>query len=206
MSTLQEPPLVVSAPSMTERAPFAITANAFLKMLEAEVFGDDERLELWDGWIYEKMAKTQAHAIAANKANRALFGVLPAGWFPSNENPIKLAMERVPLPDLVLLRGEPDDYRLPPEPRDIGLIVEFSMSSLKHDTGIKLAAYAEAGVPAYWVLNLVEHVIQVFERPVPTGRRYESSHVYPVGQSVPLRLDGVLIAEIPALDLLPVAG
>ena len=206
MSTVQDPPPAVSTPSITERLPFVITSSVFLKMLDAEVFEDDDRVELWARRIYEKMAKTQAHAIAANKANQALVRVLPVGWFPSNENPVKLAAKRVPLPDLVILRGEPDDYRLPPEPKDVGLIVEFSLTSLKHDTGEKLAAYAEAGIPAYWVLNLSEDVILVFERPVPSERRYESSQVIAVGQSVPLRLDGVIVAEIPALDLLPIRG
>ncbi len=204
MSTVQEQPVAISpSTDLAEQSPYLVTSEAFCKMLEAEVFADEDRVELWDGRIYEKMAKTQAHAIAGNKVNLTLVRVLPAGWFPGNENPIKLAEKRVPLPDLVVLRGDPDDYGRPPEPGDIGLIVEFSLTSLKHDTKVKLAAYAQAGVPAYWVLNLVDNLVQVFERPVTAERRYESSQVFAVGQSVPLRLDGVLVAEIPAADLLP---
>ena len=39
-----------------EDRPFAITADLFLSMIEAEVFPDDARVYLQDGRIYEKMA------------------------------------------------------------------------------------------------------------------------------------------------------
>lgn len=205
MSTVQEPPPAVPAHSTPGMSPFVITAEVFLKMLEAEVFGDEDRVELWDGRIYEKMAKTQAHAAAGIGVTMTLVPILPAGWCLSGENPVALGPELTPLPDFAVLRGGRDDYiARRPGPADVGLIIELSLSSLKHDTGAKLAAYAEAGNPAYWVLNLLENVIEVFERPVPAERRYESSQVYAVGQSVPLRLDGVLVAEIAAVDLLPV--
>ena len=47
-------------------------------MLEGEVFPKEARVGLWDGRIYEKMAKTQAHAIAGNKVNLDA-GPHPAG-------------------------------------------------------------------------------------------------------------------------------
>ena len=213
MSTVRYAP--ATAPVAPEIAPpvpedvtlHMISATTFGLMLEAEVFPEDSRIELWDGRIYEKMAKTQAHAVTGNLVALELARVLPAGWFLGSENPLTINQGRIPLPDLVILRGTPKDYlyRLP-LPADVGLIAEISVTSLRFDTGAKMAGYAAAGIPVYWVLNLVENVILVFEQPILTERRYESSQTYAVGQSVPLRLDGVLIAEIPALDLLPIRG
>ena len=213
MNTVSTAPTVIPAATVPQPAvpeevtPYLISAATFGRMLQAEVFPDDDRIELWDGWIYEKMAKTQAHATAGNKTNRVLTRTLPAGWFVGNENPVTIQQVRVPLPDLVVLRGEPDDYlnRLP-SPADVGLIAEFSLTSLKYDTGAKLAGYAAANIPVYWVLNLIDNVILGFERPLPAERRYESAQTHTIGQTVPLRLDGLLIAEIPVLDLLPVRG
>ena len=213
MSTVQDAPATASrvdepATLVPENAsPHWIDATTFGRMLDAEVFPEGARVELWDGRIYEKMAKTQAHTVSGNKTNRVLTRTLRTGWFVGNENPVTINQQRVPLPDLVILRGEPDDYNgRRPSPADVGLIAEFSVTSLKSDTGFRLVGYAEANIPVYWVLNLIDNVVLVFERPVAVEGRYELAHTYSVGQSVPLRLDGVLVAEIPALDLLPVRG
>ena len=212
MSVLQDSPTTIDEPEAAIAIPlefehYLISAGVFRRMLEAEVFADDDRVELWDGRLYRKMAKTQAHAVAGNLASLVLGRLLPEGWFLGSENPVTINQGRVPIPDLIILRGLPKDYiHRSPTPGDVGLIVEFSLTSLRFDVGAKLAGYASANIPIYWVLNLVENLILVFERPVPSERRYESSQVIAVGQSVALRLDGVLLAEIPALDLLPIRG
>ncbi len=210
MSTVQDAPITTATPNATitvpeEVRPYLISAATFGRMLDAEVFPDEDRVELWDGQITTKMAKNKPHWLSSNKTYFALTRVLPPGWHAGNENPIGLNQKRVPLPDLILLRGLFDDYiDRDPTPADVGLIVELADSSLRYDTGAKLAGYAEAGIPAYWVVNLVKNVIQTYAEPVPTERRYVQEAVYTVGQAVLLRLDGTLVAEIPAVDLLPV--
>jgi len=188
-------------------SPYSISAEAFRRMIDADIFADDDRVELWDGWISTKMAKKRPHNLASNKVSFMLGRVIPPSWIVGNENPIQLNQARVPLPDLVLLRGGFNDYvDRDPAAIDVGLIIELSDSSLRFDTTTKLAAYAEAGIPAYWVVNLVKNLVQTYEAPIPAERRYDREMVYAVGQAVPLRLDGVLVTEIPALDLLPIRG
>ena len=204
MSTVEAPPMM-AATDLSELTPLLIDAVTFGRMLDAEVFPDDVRVELWDGRIYAKMAKTQAHAVAGNLTALCLTRALPDGWFPGGENPVTINQQRVPLPNLVVLRGTPKDYiDRRPEPADVGLVVEFSLSSLRSDIGPKLAGYATANILAYWVLDLIKNVVLVFERPIPAEGRYESIQIIAIDQTVPLRLDGILIAEIPAIDLLPV--
>ena len=208
MSTVQEAPptgITAGTPGRAEIRPFSFDAATFGRMLDAEVFNDEVRVELWDGQVYEKMAKTQAHAVAGINATMTLARVLPPGWCLSPENPVALGPKSTPLPDFAVLRGRGNDYvARRPAPVDVGLLIALSATSLRADTGTRLAGYAAAGIAVYWVVNVIENVVLVFERPVPAEGRYESSATYAVGQSVPFRLDGVPVAEIPAADLLPV--
>ena len=207
MSLIEAPTAFVEgAPSGTSRrTAYSFDADSFFAMIEAGVFKPDDRVELWDGWIVEKMAESQPHVGAGIKVTMTLVPLLPPGWCLSPENPVALGLKRVPLPDFAVLRGRGDDFsRRRTESRDVGLLVELAFSSLKDDLGPRLAGYASAGIPVYWVLNLVDSIILVFERPVPAEGRYETSQTYALGQSVPFRLDGVPIAEIPAADLLPI--
>ncbi len=197
-------PAPVEVPDGPGGSPYLFTTEDFDRMIEAEVFPIEARVELWDGRIYEKMAKLQPHVVSGNKLNLALFLALPPGWFPGGENSITLGQDKVPLPDMVVFRGRPDDYN---ERRagvaDIGLVVELAWSSLKSDLGTRLAAYAEAGIPAYWVVNLVDGSIHVHATPVPAERRYASVVIHKPGESIPLILDGVEVARIAASEILP---
>ena len=211
MSTAPTIPAVIPAASVPEpradeeATPFSFTAEAFERMIDAGIFDDADRAELWDGQVCAKMAKTQAHASASINMTMTLVPLLPPGWCLSGENPIALGPKLTPLPDFAILRGRGQDYvSRRPTPDDVGLIVELAVTSLQADLGFRLANYAAAKLPVYWVLNLVDNVILVFERPVLAERRYEVAQTYRLDQSVPLRLDGIVVAEIPAVDLLPV--
>ena len=209
MSTVQDPAVLVTDDEspLTTMVPFLLRAEAFHQMIDSGILRPEDRVELWDGRIYEKMAKTQAHAASGINVTMALAPVLPRGWCLSTENPVALGPKTTPLPDFAVLRGKGGDYtRRRPAPGDVGLLIELSLSSLKADTGFKLAAYAGANIPVYWVLNLVENLVLVFERPIPSERRYESTQTFTLGQSIPFRLDGVLVTEVAALDLLPDQG
>ena len=203
MSTALERSPVEATPT-SEEVPYLISTEEFYRMLEGEVFPREARVGLWNGWIYEKMSKTQAHAVAGMKTQNALMRILPVGWTLSGENPITVSPNRAPLPDLIVLRGQPDDYiDRRPVAADVGLVVEFSMTSLKFDTGSKLVAYASTGIPAYWVLNLVDGVVLVHSDPIPSEGRFASVATVKRGESFPFFLDGAQVCLIAASDLLP---
>jgi Uma2 family endonuclease len=56
-------------------------------------------------------------------------------------------------------------------PSEAHLIVEVSDSSLDYDRGEKAQLYAACGVPEYWVVNLVERVVEVHREPATDGYR-----------------------------------
>ena len=184
--------------------PYLFNAEQFSRMVEARVFPRELRLELWDGKVYEKMAKLRAHSLAAAKFLEALGRIKPAGWYLNLEESISLDTGKVPLPDVVLIRGQPEDYRDGHATNsDVGLLVELSYTSLRDDTGPKLAGYARAAIPQYWVANLVANVLIVHRDPVPEESRFATVETYPHGESAPLILDGVEVARIAVSDLLP---
>jgi Uma2 family endonuclease len=51
------------------------------------------------------------------------------------------------------------------KPTDVLLIVEVSDSSLRYDRETKLRAYARNGIKEYWIVNLIDDVVEVFREP-----------------------------------------
>ena len=77
---------------------------------------------------------------------------------------------------LELIRGEmrPRSYMARgPRPDDVLLVVDVSESSLAYDRGEKLALYAEAGVPEYWVVGVGAEAVHVYREPRSSGLRRE---------------------------------
>ena len=129
---------------------------------------------------------------------------MPPGWFASFDNSITLGPDRSPFPDVAVLRGKPDDYlHRRPDAADAGLLIEMTDEILGNDVGRKLVAYAEAGIPGYWVLDLDADAIRVHTNPIPSEGRYASVATVGLGESISFTLDGTTVGPIAASDLLP---
>ncbi len=61
--------------------------------------------------------------------------------------------------------------------------------------------YGRAGIPIYWIVNLVDRLIEVYSDPRPDG--YATRTDYLPGQYVPVVLDGKVVGQIAVDDLLP---
>jgi Uma2 family endonuclease len=57
-------------------------------------------------------------------------------------------------------------------------------SSLGYDRGRKARLYAECGVPEYWIVNLVEHLVEVHRS--PSAGQYQQVTAQPKGSRVRL--------------------
>ena len=73
------------------------------------------------------------------------------------------------------------------------------------DRADKGRIYARAGVPIYWIVNLIDRQIEVYEQPSgpTTAPAYAKATTYRVGDSIALVLDGASIATFAVQDLLP---
>jgi Uma2 family endonuclease len=56
----------------------------------------------------------------------------------------------------------------------VALLVEVADSSLAYDLGEKKAAYARAGIPEYWVVDLRHDVVVVCREPLRYDATYSS--------------------------------
>jgi Uma2 family endonuclease len=92
----------------------------------------------------------------------------------------------------------PGDY-LAAHPSAAHLIVEVADSSLPIDHGLKAKLYAESGVEEYWVVNLVDGLIEVHTEIV--GGSYV--RITPVRRGSVLQLRSFPDVELRADDILP---
>ena len=81
------------------------------------------------------------------------------------------------------------------------MLVEVSDSSLSDDRALASEVYGPAGIPVYWIVNLVHRRVEVYADPGPGG--YGSTAVYAEGQAVPVVIDGHPLGQIAVADLLP---
>ena len=92
--------------------------------------------------------------------------------------PVALDDESAPEPDLAVVPGARADYRASHPPRP-ALALEVADSSLDFDREHKGSLYARAGVQDYWIVNLIDRVLEVYRDPgqdpsAPYGWRYRS--------------------------------
>ena len=112
--------------------------------------------------------------------------------------PFALDEHSEPEPDIAVVPGGPFDY-LDDHPTSALLVVEVSETSLSHDRGRKLAAYARNDVPEYWLFDLTARRLEVYRQ--PAGETYASRQVLTRSEAVtPLHAPDALI---PIAELLP---
>jgi len=208
-ATVTETPTATAAPAgLPEGVPYRLTAADYFRMVEEDIIPYDRRVGLWRGQLYEKMAKKLRHAGSQNLSLLALMRILPEGWCLWSESPILVDDFSAPLPDLCVVRGNPNVFTRrgsSPKLNEIGLVVEVADTSLRKNLTETLQTFARAGLPCYWVVNLVALRVEVYSGPEVAGEvaRYATSAFFEPGTAVPLMLDGHEVGRIPAGDLLP---
>lgn len=182
-----------------------VTVAEFHKMLADGVFADGEPVELREGYLVTKMPHNTPHWSATHKLNKRLTRVAPPGWEPVSQLPITLA-DSEPEPDGCLARGDEAKFSAgKPTAADVGFVVEVADSSLRDDRVYSARMYARAGLPVYWIVNLIDRQVEVYTEPDPAADppAYRTRTDYPDGQDVPVVLDGVSVGTIPVAELLP---
>jgi Uma2 family endonuclease len=134
------------------------------QLVERSFFRPDERLELLDGLLLVKEPQSSAHMTAVRLVEEALRVAFGAGWDVRTQGPIALDPRSEPEPDVSVVRGSPRDYR-EAHPTSPVLVVEVALTSLRLDRTCKCRAFARAGVPEYWIVNLVDRALEVHREP-----------------------------------------
>jgi Uma2 family endonuclease len=175
------------------------------RLIDLGAFDEDEPLELIGGHLIVAEPKGSPHAAAVGMAGDALRSALPPGWTVRIQDPVALDEESVPEPDVAVVRGRHADYGHA-HPTRPALIIEVAETSLRFDRIEKGSLYARAGIVDYWIVNLVDRVLEVYRDPgadvtAPYGWRYMS--VERVAAPNAITLIGVPATPIPVVTLMP---
>ncbi|MCS4116227.1 Uma2 family endonuclease [Salinibacter ruber] len=149
-----------------------ITVEEYHAMGEAGIFSEDDRIELIDGHLVTMPPIGPAHSHSVNDLadlfNQRLYSFDRPPARVSVQNPIHLGEYGEPQPDLVLYDPEvPRDRHI--QPGDTFLVVEVAESSVEYDRDVKSELYGRAGIPEYWVVDLVRETVVGFRRPEGEG-------------------------------------
>lgn len=193
------------APEFLENAGFRrFTVDEYHQMIRAGILLDGEPVELLEGWMVKKMSHGTPHDSSMDAFEGILPTLLPSDWFMRCQRAITLS-DSEPEPDYAIVRGPRSRYRnAHPTPPDIGLIVEFSVSSLRIDRVGKARIYARAGIPIYWIVNVIDKVIEVYTQPGVSGdtTAYAKREDFAIGASVLVILDGNTVGTVAVADVM----
>jgi Uma2 family endonuclease len=142
------------------------TRVEYARLLEAEILGPDDRVELLGGAMICKEPQLSPYATGVALAQRVLVTAFGSGWYVRAQMPVALDDESEPEPDVAVVPGDPRDYRDAHPARPV-LLVEVALSRLPFDRDHKGSLYARAGIPEYWIVNLQTPRLEVYQGPVP---------------------------------------
>lgn len=149
------------------------TVEEFHRMAQAGLLGEDNRVELLEGEVWEMSPIGSRHAAAVRRLRRLFTPLeMEGACLIAVQDPVRLSPFSEPQPDLALLRPQPDLYQEEhPGPQDILLLVEVAEASLAYDLAVKAPLYARHGVLELWVLDLEGKRLHAFRSPSPEGYR-----------------------------------
>ena len=164
--------------------------------LEATGVWDQQKLELVEGELINKMGKSRPHVTT----HAVLFGWLLKAFGNgrvNSEAPIDVSPEdnptSEPQPDLIVLSKPTREIVVNPQPSELLLAIEISDSSLGFDLTTKASLYARAGIADYWVVDIAAKRIVVHRE--PREGAYHSITMYAEHESVsPLAAPGSALA------------
>ena len=192
----------------TSARPRRWTRVEYDRLIDVGFFRPGEHLELLGGQLIVSEPQGTLHATAVGLVEDALRACFASGWVVRVQMPIALDDESEPEPDIAVVPGTRLDY-VTAHPAQPVLLVEVAESSLAADRSTKAELYARAGIADYWVLNLVDRVLEVCRSPVSAATASSGWHYRDVVTLHPGASIGPLArpdASVEVAGLLPPPG
>lgn len=142
------------------------TRTEYHQLIDLGILHEDEPIELVGGQLVVAEPKSSLHSTAVRLVAEALRRAFGEGWLVYTQDPLATDDESEPEPDVVVVPGGIRDYR-DAHPASAALVVEVALASLSFDRRHKASLYARAGVTDYWIVNLVDRIVEVRRRPAP---------------------------------------
>lgn len=183
---------------MTQVTTKRFTLAEYHRLIEFGFLSEDDRVELIRGELVQMAAKGTLHSVCNSKLVRELDRLVGDRAVVRGQEPIVLPADSQPEPDVVIAKGQPDDYLSNhPYPKDILLALEVSDSTLDYDQTVKLSLYAEDQIQDYWIVNLVAKQVECYSQPYQNP---QGSFGYRLRQIL-LRYETIVIPGFPDLSL-----
>jgi Uma2 family endonuclease len=197
----------LTRPGIPGRAIYRLTADQVLGMVAAGIIPEGAHAELLDGVLYE-MTKGELHNVivtAVADLLRPLVALAPDRHHLRVECSNTADPYSLPEPDVAVVRGGLYDYLPAPPPLErLSLVVEINHNSPEDHT-VKLAKYARAGVPVYWVVDVEARQVTVYTEPNAAGG-YDRRVTLRPGQALDVVIGGHRCGAVRVEDVFPPAG
>ena len=151
------------------------------------------------------MTKHPPHAVANQLVQMALVALAPTGHYVAAQEPITLE-DSEPEPDVVVVRGAVRNFiQRHPGAEEVDLVGEIADASLRRDRGAQRGVYARAGIPNYWIVNLIDHCIETYSDPTGAGQQatYRRSATRYSDDELSVVIGSVEVGRLAVRDLLP---
>ena len=164
-----------------------LTRERYDRMVDVGILHEGDHVELLDGLLVAREPQGSRHAVVVGLVRAVLEKAFGRRYHVREEKPFALDDLSEPEPDIVVVPGRVRAYS-DFHPSKAVLVVEVADSSLELDRVRKGTLYARAGVTDYWIVNLVDDVLEVSRDPVSESRghgaRYESVRLVKRGSTV----------------------
>lgn len=163
-----------------------ISLAEYHRMAEVGILTEDDRVELLNGEIIVMSPVGPSHTAHVKGINRVLSKLLEGLATIGVQDPVVLDDLSEPIPDISILHWREDDYvQAHPRPQDVFLLIEVADSSVNVDRGTKLTTYAQAGIPAYWIVNIPAKQVEVYRQPVENF--YQDKQIYKAPDKIEIK-------------------
>ena len=157
-------------------------------MIADGTIAEDDPVELIEGGWCRRCPGTRRTGWGRGRRPRRSNGWSRPAWYVAVQEAIVIGPESKPEPDVSVVPAELEfDATRDPLAAECCLVVEVADSSLEYDRTKKLALYAAAGIPVYWIVNLIDRVVEVYTD--PTGRSVVRRPCRSRGESEPVGRD-----------------
>ena len=169
------------------------TVRQYVRMVTTGILDEEDQVELLFGKIVSKMPIGDRHSFCVQELNYYMIRHFGEQYIGRQEQSVSLLSHSVPEPDYVLAAPHAHRYRdRKPGAEDIRLIIEVSDATLDRDRGAKARLYGMAGIPEYWVINLIDNCVEVHTEPNTQAGGYAEVVSYRSGEQIASSLLGAL--------------
>jgi Uma2 family endonuclease len=189
------------------------TVEDYHRMIADGTLEEGEPYELLGGQVVRKIRSTTGedpmtvgveHSLVVKRLGKLSRLLEPLGCHMQTQQPVTLPPYDEPEPDGAVVRGSEEDYAdRHPGRNDLLCVIEVADTSLRRDRGSKLETYANSAIGTYVIVNLVDHVAELYTEPVPGTGRYDKPIVLSANDSLALPTAGGQPLVVAVRALLP---